>query len=387
MRVLVSGGAGYIGSHTVVQLVAAGHEVVIVDSFANAKPTVVNRLEALTGTHLPVHGFDLRDEDKTQHLFAHEKIDAVIHFAGLKAVGESVEKPLEYYENNLGATFSLVRAMRRHHVDKLVFSSSATVYGANASVPMREEMPTSATNPYGWTKVMIEQVLRDVAAAEPHWRIALLRYFNPVGAHPSGTIGEDPQGIPNNLMPFIAQVAVGKLEKLRVFGDDYDTPDGTALRDYIHVEDLAAGHLAALNRLLTTDPRSPRGTSAPATARACSRCCTPSSGPAATSCRTRSGPAAGDIAASYADPSRAEAELGWRARRPSTTCAPTSGTGSGTTRWATPTEPAAAPARPRPAWAPRAGTRGGRGDRGHWRFGTLAPGGSTGWAGTIYDVL
>jgi UDP-glucose 4-epimerase len=237
MRVLVSGGAGYIGSHTVVQLVAAGHEVVIVDSFANAKPTVINRLEALTGTHLPVHGFDLRDEDKTQHLFAHEKIDAVIHFAGLKAVGESVEKPLEYYENNLGATFSLVRAMRRHHVDKLVFSSSATVYGANAPVPMREEMPTSATNPYGWTKVMIEQVLRDVAAAEPHWRIALLRYFNPVGAHPSGTIGEDPQGIPNNLMPFIAQVAVGKLEKLRVFGDDYDTPDGTAVRDYIHVED------------------------------------------------------------------------------------------------------------------------------------------------------
>jgi UDP-glucose 4-epimerase len=249
MRVLVSGGAGYIGSHTVVQLVAAGHEVVIVDSFANAKPTVINRLEALTGTHLPVHGFDLRDEDKTQHLFAHEKIDAVIHFAGLKAVGESVEKPLEYYENNLGATFSLVRAMRRHHVDKLVFSSSATVYGANAAVPMREEMPTSATNPYGWTKVMIEQVLRDVAAAEPHWRIALLRYFNPVGAHPSGTIGEDPQGVPNNLVPFIAQVAVGRRGKLLVFGGDYDTPDGTCQRDYIHVVDLAEGHVAALEHV------------------------------------------------------------------------------------------------------------------------------------------
>src|SRR6476469_3811015 len=246
MRVLVSGGAGDIGSHTVVQLVAAGHEVVIVDSFANAKPTVINRLEALTGTHLPVHGFDLRDEDKTQHLFAHEKIDAVIHFAGLKAVGESVEQPLEYYENNLGSTFSLVRAMRRHGVRRLVFSSSATVYGAQAPVPMHEDLPTSATNPYGWTKVMQEQVLRDVAAADPTWRIALLRYFNPVGAHPSGTIGEDPSGPPNNLMPYIAQVAVGRREQLDVFGDDYDTPDGTGVRDYIHVDDLAAGPIAAL---------------------------------------------------------------------------------------------------------------------------------------------
>ncbi|MGN6636391.1 MAG: UDP-glucose 4-epimerase GalE, partial [Oryzihumus sp.] len=252
MRVLVSGGAGYIGSHTVVQLIAAGHDVLVVDNFANSKPAVVNRLEAITGRHLPVHAFDLRDHDKTEHLFAHEQIDAVIHFAGLKAVGESVEKPLEYYENNLGSTFSLVRAMKRHGVDKLVFSSSATVYGTDQEAAT-EDRPTSATNPYGWTKVMIEQILRDVAAAEEGWRIALLRYFNPVGAHESGTIGEDPQGIPNNLVPFIAQVAVGRREKLQVYGDDYDTPDGTGLRDYIHVEDLAAGHVAALNKLAGTD--------------------------------------------------------------------------------------------------------------------------------------
>ena len=181
MRVLVSGGAGYIGSHTVVQLVAAGHDVVVVDSFANAKPAVVGRLEALTGKPLEVHSFDLTDHDKTEHLFANDRIDAVIHFAGFKAVGESVAKPLEYYENNLGSTFSLVRAMRRHGVTKLVFSSSATVYGADAPVPMREDLPTSATNPYGWTKVMQEQILRDVAFSDPTWRIALLRYFNPVG--------------------------------------------------------------------------------------------------------------------------------------------------------------------------------------------------------------
>src|SRR6478735_1285254 len=248
MRVLVSGGAGYIGSHTVVQLVAAGHDVLIVDNFGNSKPTVVNRLEALTESPLEVHSFDLTDHDKTEHLFAHEKIDAVIHFAGLKAVGESVEKPLEYYENNLVSTFSLVRAMKRHGVDKLVFSSSATVYGTDQEAAT-EDRPTSATNPYGWTKVMIEQILRDVAAAEEGWRIALLRYFNPVGAHESGTIGEDPQGIPNNLVPFIAQVAVGRRDKLRVFGDDYPTADGTCERDYIHVEDLAAGHVAALEHL------------------------------------------------------------------------------------------------------------------------------------------
>lgn len=316
MRVLVSGGAGYIGSHMVVRLVAAGHDVVIVDSFANAKPTVIGRLEALTGRHLPVHAIDLRDPDKTERLFVDERIDAVIHFAGLKAVGESVEKPLEYYENNLGATFSLVRAMRAHGVGKLVFSSSATVYGEHAPVPMREELPTSATNPYGWTKVMIEQVLRDVAAADPSWRVALLRYFNPVGAHESGTIGEDPQGIPNNLVPYLAQVAVGRREKLLVFGDDYDTPDGTPLRDYIHVEDLVDGHLAALNRLASSDEPvrawnlgTGHGTSVLEMLAAFSRAVGRELPHEVVGRRP------GDIARSYADPTRAHEELGWRAER------------------------------------------------------------------------
>ena len=315
MRVLVSGGAGYIGSHTVVQLIAAGHDVLVVDNFANSKPAVVNRLEAITGRHLPVHAFDLRDHDKTEHLFAHEQIDAVIHFAGLKAVGESVEKPLEYYENNLGSTFSLVRAMKRHGVDKLVFSSSATVYGTDQEAAT-EDRPTSATNPYGWTKVMIEQILRDVAAAEEGWRIALLRYFNPVGAHESGTIGEDPQGIPNNLVPFIAQVAVGRRDKLQVYGDDYDTPDGTGLRDYIHVEDLAAGHVAALNKLAGTDePVSTwnlgtgTGTSVLEMLHAFERAVGRELPYEVVARR------AGDIAVSFADPSRANAELGWRAER------------------------------------------------------------------------
>ena len=316
MRVLVSGGAGYIGSHTVIQLIAAGHDVLIVDNFANAKPAVINRLEAITGNHLPVHAFDLKDHDKTEHLFAHEQIDAVIHFAGYKAVGESVEKPMEYYENNLGSTFSLVRAMKRHNVRKLVFSSSATVYGATPTVPMTEDSPTSATNPYGWTKVMIEQILRDVAAAEDGWRIALLRYFNPVGAHESGTIGEDPQGIPNNLLPFIAQVAVGRREKLMVFGDDYPTPDGTPLRDYIHVEDLASGHVAALNKLAATDDSvstwnlgTGKGSSVFEMLHAFERAIGRELPYEVVGRR------AGDIAASYADPSRANDELGWKATR------------------------------------------------------------------------
>lgn len=316
MRVLVSGGAGYIGSHTVIQLIAAGHDVLIVDNFANAKPTVISRIESITGQALVVHAFDLRDFERTDRLFSQEQIDSVIHFAGHKAVGESVEKPLEYYENNLGSTFSLVRAMARHSVSQLVFSSSATVYGASAPVPMKEDFPTSATNPYGWTKVMIEQILRDVAVAQPDWRIATLRYFNPVGAHPSGAIGEDPAGDPNNLVPYICRVAVGRLEKLRIFGDDYDTPDGTPLRDYIHVEDLAAGHVAALARLTSTErPVSTwnlgtgKGTSVfemlHAFERAVGRTL-----PYEVVARR-----AGDIAASYADPGRANAELGWTATR------------------------------------------------------------------------
>jgi UDP-glucose 4-epimerase len=316
MRVLVCGGAGYVGSHTVIQLLAAHHEVLIVDSFVNAKPAVISRLESITGEHVPVHAFDLRDVERTERLFAHEQIDAVIHFAGHKAVGESVEQPLKYYENNLGTTFSLIRAMERHGVNKLVFSSSATVYGANAAVPMKEDFPTSATNPYGWTKVMIEQILRDVAESQPGWRVAVLRYFNPVGAHRSGTIGEDPSGIPNNLLPYISQVAVGRLEKLRIFGDDYDTPDGTALRDYIHVDDLATGHVAALDRLTSTDRAVSTwnlgtGTGSSvfqmlhAFERAVGRVLP----------YEVVGRRAGDIAASYADPGRANAELGWKAVR------------------------------------------------------------------------
>ncbi len=311
MKILVSGGAGYIGSHTVVQLIAAGHDVVVVDNFSNSQPTVMGRLESLTGQSIAMHSFDLCDHDKTAHLFAAEGFDAVIHFAGYKAVGESVEKPLEYYENNLGSTFSLVRAMQRHDVDKLVFSSSATVYGTDQA-GATEDRPTFATNPYGWTKVMQEQILRDVAIASPRMRIALLRYFNPVGAHESGTIGEDPAGIPNNLMPFIAQVAVGKREKLSVFGDDYDTVDGTGVRDYIHVEDLAAGHVAALEALVrTTEPvniwnlGSGHGTSVLELLRAFERAVGRELPYEVVPRR------AGDVATSFADPSKANAELGW----------------------------------------------------------------------------
>jgi UDP-glucose 4-epimerase len=315
MRILVSGGAGYIGSHTVVQLVAAGHDVVIVDNFSNAHPTVLGRMESLTGTPLVLHAFDLCDHDKTEHLFAAEDFDAVIHFAGYKAVGESVSKPLDYYENNLGSTFSLVRAMQKHDVDKLVFSSSATVYGTDQA-GATEDQPTFATNPYGWTKVMQEQILRDVAAAAPRLRFALLRYFNPVGAHESGTIGEDPSGIPNNLMPFIAQVAVGKREKLQVFGDDYDTPDGTGVRDYIHVEDLAAGHVAALEALTTTSEPvsvwnlgSGRGTSVLELLHAFERAVGRELPYEVVARRP------GDVAVSYADPTKANRELGWSTRR------------------------------------------------------------------------
>ena len=315
MKILVSGGAGYIGSHTVIQLVAAGHDVVIVDNFSNSNPTVMGRLESLTGQGIALHSFDLCDYDKTEHLFAAQGFDAVIHFAGHKAVGESVEKPLEYYENNLGSTFSLVRAMQRHHVDKLVFSSSATVYG-NDQAGATEDRRTYATNPYGWTKVMQEQILRDVAESSPEMRFALLRYFNPVGAHESGTIGEDPSGIPNNLMPFIAQVAVGKREKLAVFGDDYDTVDGTGVRDYIHVEDLAAGHVAALEALVsTTDPvnvwnlGSGRGTSVLELLHAFERAVGRELPYEVVARRP------GDVATSYADPSKANAELGWSTKK------------------------------------------------------------------------
>jgi UDP-glucose 4-epimerase len=315
MRILVSGGAGYIGSHTTLQLIASGHDAVIVDDFSRSKRSVVPRLEALAGRSIEVREVDLTDVPATEALMADGGFEAVIHFAGLKAVGESVEKPIEYYSNNLGSTLSLLAAMRRHGVPKFVFSSSATVYGENASVPMKEEFPTSATNPYGWTKVMQEQILRDAAVADPSLRVALLRYFNPVGAHASGTIGEDPSDIPNNLMPLIAQVAVGRREKLLIYGDDYPTPDGTGRRDYLHVEDLAAGHVAALDRLGTTPDVSTwnLGTGTPtsvkemvdAFARACGHELPVEIAPRRP----------GDVAESYADPSRAETELGWRAGR------------------------------------------------------------------------
>ncbi|WP_166847647.1 UDP-glucose 4-epimerase GalE [Isoptericola sp. BMS4] len=315
MRVLVSGGAGYIGSHTVLKLIASGHDVVVVDDFSNSKPTVVGRLESLSGTHVPVHSFDLTDVDKTERLFAHEQIDAVVHFAGLKAVGESVTKPIEYYRNNIDSTLSLLAAMQRHGVHRLVFSSSATVYGENAPVPYSEDYEhLSSSSPYGQTKVMIERIMTDVAAASDGLRVALLRYFNPVGAHPSGQIGEDPQGIPNNLMPFIAQVAVGRREKLTVFGDDYPTADGTCERDYLHVEDLAAGHVAALEHLddMVTPVRAfnlgtGTGTSVLAMLKAFERA-------VGRELPYEVGPRrAGDLAAFWADPSRANDELGWRA--------------------------------------------------------------------------
>ena len=246
MKVLVTGGAGYIGSHTVVELLNAGHEVVIVDNFVNSKPEALDAIRTITGKTFDFVEADLRDRAAMKRLFDEHPVDAVIHFAGLKAVGESVQKPLEYYDNNLGGFFVLAEEMRAHGVKRIVFSSSATVYGMNNPVPFREEMPTSATNPYGYTKVMIEQMLRDIAHADETFSAVLLRYFNPIGAHISGLIGEDPNGIPNNLLPYVAQVAAGKLPQLTVFGNDYDTPDGTGVRDYIHVVDLALGHLAAL---------------------------------------------------------------------------------------------------------------------------------------------
>lgn len=246
MAVLVTGGTGYIGSHTVVELISEGYEVVIADNFSNSKPEVLNRLRTITGKDIPFYEADLLNKEALTKIFEKETIDSVIHFAGYKAVGESVAKPVEYYHNNITGTLILLEVMKAYQVKDIVFSSSATVYGMNNISPLTENLPTSATNPYGYTKVMIEQMLRDVHVSDEEWNIALLRYFNPIGAHESGLIGEDPSGVPNNLMPYITQVAVGKLPELSVFGNDYDTPDGTGVRDYIHVVDLAKGHLKAL---------------------------------------------------------------------------------------------------------------------------------------------
>ena len=249
MAILVTGGAGYIGSHTVVELLNLGKEVVIVDNLSNSSILVLDRIEAITGQRPAFYELDVCDKQGLRKVFEQESIEAAIHFAGYKAVGESVQKPVMYYENNIMSTLALVEVMSEFNVKKIVFSSSATVYGVHNQSPLIETMPTSATNPYGYTKVMLEQILKDVHVADSEWSIALLRYFNPIGAHESGLIGEDPSGIPNNLMPFIAQVAVGKRPELSVFGDDYDTVDGTGIRDYIHVVDLAIGHIKALEKV------------------------------------------------------------------------------------------------------------------------------------------
>ncbi len=248
MKILVTGGAGFIGSHTVVELQESGHEVVVLDNLSNASEESLKRVEAITGKAVPFYKADILDREALEKVFNENlDIDAVIHFAGLKAVGESVRKPWEYYENNIAGTLTLVDVMRKHGVKNIIFSSSATVYGNPAFIPITEECPKGqCTNPYGWTKSMLEQVLSDIQKADPEWNVILLRYFNPIGAHKSGTMGENPNGIPNNLMPYITQVAVGKLPELGVFGNDYDTHDGTGVRDYIHVVDLAKGHVKAL---------------------------------------------------------------------------------------------------------------------------------------------
>lgn len=252
MSILVTGGAGYIGSHTVVELLKLGKEVVIVDNLSNSSILVLDRIETITGKRPTFYELDVADKTALREVFEKENIESAIHFAGYKAVGESVAKPVMYYENNIMSTLALVEVMAEFGVKKIVFSSSATVYGLNNPSPLVETMPTSATNPYGYTKVMLEQILRDVEVADKEWSVALLRYFNPIGAHESGLIGEDPAGIPNNLMPFVAQVAVGKRPELSVFGSDYDTVDGTGVRDYIHVIDLALGHIKALEKISTT---------------------------------------------------------------------------------------------------------------------------------------
>lgn len=250
MRILVTGGAGFIGSHTVVELLQAGHEAVVMDNLSNSSEKSLQRVEAITGKAIPFYKADILDRQALEEIFTREQIDAVIHFAGLKAVGESVQKPWEYYENNIAGTLTLVDVMRKHGVKNIIFSSSATVYGNPAFMPITEQCPKGqCTNPYGWTKSMLEQILSDIQKADSQWNVILLRYFNPIGAHKSGTIGENPNGIPNNLMPYITQVAVGKLPQLGVFGNDYDTPDGTGVRDYIHVVDLAKGHVKALKKI------------------------------------------------------------------------------------------------------------------------------------------
>jgi UDP-glucose 4-epimerase len=312
-NILVTGGAGYIGSHTVVQLLEAGNKVVILDNLSNSKREVVNRIEQITCKRPNLVVGDIRDRATLRNLFASQAIDAVIHFAGLKAVGESVAQPLKYYDNNVSGSVALFEQMAQANVKRLVFSSSATVYGDPASVPITEDFPLKTTNPYGQSKLMVEEVLRDLYKSDASWSIGLLRYFNPMGAHESGLIGEDPSGIPNNLMPFVAQVAVGKRAKLQIFGNDYPTPDGTGIRDYIHVDDLAVGHLSALQvlqkpGLITLNLGTGRGYSVLEMIKAFELA----------SCKPVPfefvAPRPGDIAACYADPAKAKMLLGWQAR-------------------------------------------------------------------------
>ncbi len=316
MNILLTGGAGYIGSHVAAPLVSAGHRVVCFDNLSNSDPAVMDRLEAITGHAVPLVTGDIRDGDALREVLRDHNIEAVIHFAGLKAVGESVAEPMKYYDNNVRGTLSLLEAMADCGAKTLVFSSSATVYGQPQYLPLDENHPTSATNPYGRTKLMIEEMLADVAAADPEWRIAILRYFNPVGAHDSGLIGENPNGIPNNLMPFVSRVAAGRLAELSVFGNDYDTPDGTGVRDYIHVVDLAEGHVAALGAIAKSEEAlsiwnlgTGQGYSVLDMVEAFERV-------NGVRIPYRIAPRRdGDVASCFASPDRAARELGWKAER------------------------------------------------------------------------
>ena len=316
MAILVTGGAGYIGSHTCIELINAGYDVVVLDNLYNSSKESLKRVEAIVGKEIKFYEADIRDAAAMKNVFDNENIDAVIHFAGLKAVGESVAKPLEYYDNNINGTLVLCNAMKEAGVKNIIFSSSATVYGDPAFIPITEECPKGqCTNPYGWTKSMLEQILTDIHTSDNEWNVVLLRYFNPVGAHKSGTIGENPKGIPNNLMPYITQVAVGKRECLGVFGNDYDTHDGTGVRDYIHVVDLADGHVKALKKIeekagvCVYNLGTGNGYSVLDMVKAFSKACGHEIKYEIKDRRP------GDIATCYADPAKAKAELGWEAKR------------------------------------------------------------------------
>ena len=316
MKILVTGGAGYIGSHTCVELLNAGYDVVVMDNLYNASEKAIERVEQITGKKVTFYKTDMLDREGVKKIFDNEKIDAVIHFAGLKAVGESVHKPIEYYHNNMTGTLILCDEMRNHGVKNIIFSSSATVYGNPAQIPITEECPKGTpTNPYGWTKSMLEQVLTDIHTADPEWNVILLRYFNPIGAHKSGLIGEDPKGIPNNLLPYVTQVAVGKLECLGVFGNDYNTPDGTCVRDYIHVVDLADGHVKAIDYIFSNpgldviNLGTGVGYSVLDMVKAFGKACGKEI-PYEIKPRR-----AGDIAMCYADPAKAAKVLGWKAEK------------------------------------------------------------------------